>query len=173
VINVDNQGAAKGKNKAQGGKRVMYTSHHPCWDAKNRHNLSEELLFDYKQIAHCIPVLKTITPPTPKPATTPTSPEQLKSEQPATTAPQQPIHQPAVLPTADDMSKVPKALADLMKMNGVTIKQIQKAVAHKGYYPEDTPIENYDSNFIQGVLVAAWTQVYGLIQSLQGEEKPY
>lgn len=24
------------KGKAQGGKRVMYTSHHPCWDAKNR-----------------------------------------------------------------------------------------------------------------------------------------
>ena len=26
-------------HKAQGGKRVIYTSHHPCWDAKNRHNL--------------------------------------------------------------------------------------------------------------------------------------
>ena len=34
VVNVDGQGAQKGKNKAQGGKRVMYTSHHPCWDAK-------------------------------------------------------------------------------------------------------------------------------------------
>ena len=27
--------------KAQGGKRVMYTSHHPCWDAKNRHGLPD------------------------------------------------------------------------------------------------------------------------------------
>ena len=27
----------KGKKfKAQGGRRVIYTSHHPCWDAKNR-----------------------------------------------------------------------------------------------------------------------------------------
>jgi hypothetical protein len=24
-------------NKASGGKRVMFTTHHPCWDAKNRH----------------------------------------------------------------------------------------------------------------------------------------
>lgn len=24
----------EGKNKVQGGKRVIYTSHHPCWDAK-------------------------------------------------------------------------------------------------------------------------------------------
>ena len=43
VINVDNQGAEKGKNKVQGGQRVMYTSHHPCWDAKNRDSLDAEL----------------------------------------------------------------------------------------------------------------------------------
>jgi len=38
--------------KAQGGKRVLYTSHHPCWDAKNRFNLPEELDLDFKGIAH-------------------------------------------------------------------------------------------------------------------------
>ena len=42
VVNVDGKGAAKGRNKVQGGKRVMYTSHHPCWDAKNRFGLPEE-----------------------------------------------------------------------------------------------------------------------------------
>lgn len=51
VVNVDNQGAQKGKNKAQGGKRVMYTTHHPCWDAKNRDDLPEELPFEYSAIA--------------------------------------------------------------------------------------------------------------------------
>ena len=35
------------KNKAQGGRRVMYTTHHPCWDAKNRDGLADELAFDY------------------------------------------------------------------------------------------------------------------------------
>lgn len=38
--------------KAQGGKRVIYTSHHPCWDAKNRHGLLEVLDLDYENIAH-------------------------------------------------------------------------------------------------------------------------
>ena len=38
--------------KAQGGKRVIYTSHHPCWDAKNRHSLPEEMDLDFKNIAH-------------------------------------------------------------------------------------------------------------------------
>ena len=38
--------------KAQGGKRVMYTSHHPCWDAKNRFNLPEVLDMGFSSIKH-------------------------------------------------------------------------------------------------------------------------
>lgn len=37
--------------KAQGGKRVIYTTHHACWDAKNRFNLQDELELSYKSIA--------------------------------------------------------------------------------------------------------------------------
>lgn len=37
--------------KAQGGKRVIYTSHHPAWDAKSRIALPEILDLDYKNIA--------------------------------------------------------------------------------------------------------------------------
>lgn len=54
--------------KAQGGKRVMYTSHHPCWDAKNRHGLPDVLDLDYGNIAelfeqNAAPTLTpTITP---------------------------------------------------------------------------------------------------------------
>ena len=44
--------------KAQGGKRVIYTSHHPCWDAKNRHNLPEEMDLAYESIA---PIFETGT----------------------------------------------------------------------------------------------------------------
>lgn len=45
--------------KVQGGKRVMYTSHHPCWDAKNRQNLPEEMTLDFKNIAHLFHVVPT------------------------------------------------------------------------------------------------------------------
>ncbi len=38
--------------KATGGKRTMFTSHSPVWDAKNRHNLPEELDLDFEGIAH-------------------------------------------------------------------------------------------------------------------------
>ncbi len=48
------------KNKASGGKRVLYTTHNPCWDAKNRFDLPDELPLDYAAIAHCIE--KTASP---------------------------------------------------------------------------------------------------------------
>ena len=41
-----------GSKKAQGGKRVMYTTHNPCWDAKNRFGLAEELELSFSSIAH-------------------------------------------------------------------------------------------------------------------------
>ena len=54
VVNVDGQGVQKGKNKVQGGKRVMYTTHHNCWDAKNRYGLPDEIPMDYNEIRHVI-----------------------------------------------------------------------------------------------------------------------
>lgn len=50
-VAVDDKGK---KHKGQGGKRVMYTAHHPCWDAKNRYGLPEECEFDYSVIAGII-----------------------------------------------------------------------------------------------------------------------
>ena len=38
-------------HKAQGGKRVMFTSHNPVYDAKNRHGLPDELPLSFEPIA--------------------------------------------------------------------------------------------------------------------------
>ena len=51
--------------KAQGGKRVMYATHHPCWDAKNRHGLPDEIEMDYGNIAALFekaPATPTVAP---------------------------------------------------------------------------------------------------------------
>ena len=175
VVNVDGQGTTKGKNKVQGGKRVMYTTHNPCWDAKNRDGLDEELEFNFDKIAHCIPTgnispSMTTNPPVPNPVKQETKIEPVPApkieEQP------EPKQEPIFVnesKTADDLSNVPKALADMMKPNNVTVKEIQEVVAAKGYYPKDTPIEKYDDGFISGVLVAAWTQVFGVIKKQREE----
>jgi hypothetical protein len=42
-----------GKLKAQGGKeRVIFTTHTPAWDAKNRYGLADELPMKFESIAH-------------------------------------------------------------------------------------------------------------------------
>ena len=55
--------------KAQGGKRVMYTSHHPTFDAKNRFNLPQELDLDYKTIEHIFDGVVVEETPAVKPET--------------------------------------------------------------------------------------------------------
>ena len=58
----------KGTTKAAGGQRVMYTSHKPTWDAKNRHGLPDELPLDYNAIAHIFSALQsTANAPAPPP----------------------------------------------------------------------------------------------------------
>ena len=52
-----------------------------------------------------------------------------------------------------------------MSQSLVTEKEIRKAVSMKGYYPEDTPVENYDPNFINGVLIGAWPQILEFINT--------
>lgn len=47
VVSTENKAS-----KAQGGKRVFYATHHPCWDAKNRHGLADVMDLDYQNIAH-------------------------------------------------------------------------------------------------------------------------
>lgn len=181
VVNVDGQGAIKGKNKAQGaGQRVMYTTHHSCWDAKNRHGLLDELPFDYTAVAHLFTEQAAVQPPIQQPVL------QTK-QQPVQATP--PIAQPTPVPQPHmdiaagdgiqegrlvqpdpqfdvDYTGIPQSLVDLMKKDNIMPMQIQRVVAEKGYYPLDTPISNYDSGFIQAVLVAAWDQVLNAILHL-------
>lgn len=162
VVNVDGQGANKGKNKAQGGQRVMYASHHPCWDAKNRHGLPEEMPMSYEQIKHIFEnstiVTEDIQTKTVKTEVKPT----VTMDEADNPTEKQSDSLPLIV--EDDYGGLPKALIDLMKPNQVTKYEIQYVVSKKGYYTIDTPIEKYDPNFIQGVLIGAWEQVFEMIK---------
>jgi len=58
----------QGKGKAQGGRRVMYTEHHPCWDAKNRYGLPAMMDFSYEGIR---PIIEGQSAPQAAPAPMP------------------------------------------------------------------------------------------------------
>lgn len=176
VINVDNQGAAKGKNKAQGNKRVMYTTRTPWWDAKNRYDLPEELPFDYSQIAY---LFENSAPPIEEPIVQVEPPQQAVKQETQVHA-SAPVVEPETKPVSTGTSSldeslgiddtIPKALADLMRTHNVPVTAIQEVVGQRGYYPVDTPVANYDPGFIQGVLIGAWDQVY---QMIKDDEIPF
>lgn len=153
AVSTDKEGK---KFKAQGGKRMMFTQHHPCWDAKNRWGLPEETEFDYSIIAshipcgcakNSVPVNVTAAQPAPTPM-----------PQPAPTVQQEASQEWIdITPAAPNIpAGIPKALADLMQANSVDEKEIRFAVANAGFFPEDTPITNYPPDFINAMLISQW-----------------
>ncbi len=175
VVNVDGQGAQKGKNKAQGGKRVMYTSHHNCWDAKNRYGLPEEVPFDYESICPIIeqqergaqpaqerPVQQERPTNQPAEASAPASnkghekPEKEKETAQPVETEQEPVRGAEQM--AMDLSpgktgngniqldpRIPKKLRDLMITNDVCEWDIQNVCEAKGYVLGDTPLYLYET----------------------------
>ena len=195
VVKVD------GKNKAQGGQRVMYTTHHSCWDAKNRYGLPDELPFAYEAIAGIMgdsradkaenrdstaktPQIKE--PVTPKETKKPDPPAEAEKPAPAETGVQLelPLESPGNVTSPGDAPpyvepdpRIPKPLRDLMIANHVDEWEIQNVVQARGYIPSDVPIRDYEKvnpGFLEGCLVGAWDQVYAMIkQARENMEIPF
>lgn len=170
------------KHKAQGGRRVMYTSHHACWDAKNRYGLPEECEFSYDAIRHVIENGQPQSTPQPQSVPQQTAPKAEPVK--ATEAPKaQPVQQTApVQPTPAQQAsnakaidqRIPQALRDLMSQNGVDEWDIQNVVSAKGYFPADMQVADYPQEFIMGVLVGAWAQVFAMItEAKKNMEVPF
>lgn len=197
VINVDGQGVQKGKNKAQGGKRVMYTSHHSCWDAKNRYGLPEELPFEYEAIRSVMenqdadgkrrettaqnvvgrPVREPEHFPEPKSSSKPetetkrTAPVDSKQE-PVADEKQMELDLKAGASIEPD-PRIKKSLRDLMIANNICEWDIQNVCEARGYVPIGTPVRDYDlvnPGFVDGALVADWDHVYAAIQEMKEQD---
>lgn len=147
VSEVDNNG----KGKAVGGKRMMYTTHKPCWDAKNRHGLPEECEFNYEvirpfveksltgnqveQVQSAVPVNKK--PQTKVNASVEPKEPQLKENKPVS----------AIDFESEEYMKIPNSVRDLMKCDSISIEKLKEVIFLKGFFPRDTPIENMPSEF--------------------------
>lgn len=160
------------KTKAQGGKRTLYTQHSASWDAKNRDGLPEELDFDFELIKHIIPDFTTdnVTISTPTPA-------QNWTKEQASEVINNVVDNNDDFEEIEEITEEPtelksndptiQKLYDLMNANGVTVEDVEYVVSEKGYYPKGTPIANYDKEFIEGCLIAAWSQVYEMIKEIK------
>lgn len=177
VVNIDNKGEVKGKNKATGnGKRVMYTQFSPAFDAKNRHSLEKVLPFEFLSIAQHIDsnlvanVQVHVEPQIEQPILTEVieeTVEEVINEQVNTTVgaketPQ--IIDEAYDPTKNDWTGVPQALKDLMLVNEVYLSEILNALYTKGIYPQGTKFTDIDPGTVQSLLIASWSQMFAVIE---------
>lgn len=157
------------KKKATGGQRVMYTTHHPAWDAKNRHGLPDELPMDYAAIAH---IFTSSSQEAPKVEQAPTKIEDVAAS--ITVDQAIPLNANPVEVTSDPFeelstieipNEIPKALKDLMLQNSVTPKMLQDVAFMKGHFPQDTPIANFPQEY-WAFMVTNWADVLKSIESM-------
>ena len=201
VINVDNQGAQKGKNKAQGGRRVMYTNHTPFWDAKNRYGLPEEMPFNYDSIRG---IIESNVKPIKEdhPVSSPTMPSHVPDPVPATDIPdpisdalkamEKPKEAVSAAPSKEkgrsvtwepapaakleeELDKrIPKRLRDLMIASGVHEWDIKNICEAKGYIPYGTELWDYEKinpPLIDSGLIANWDSVVSQIREMFNKEQ--
>lgn len=192
----------KGKKfKAQGGERVLYTSHHSCWDAKNRYGLPDQIPFSYDSIAHIIQGDTTMRPAGNVQATTSnTTPTATVQSVKSAPEPEEKTETPvsnngvpaSVTSDGEQMSmnfdtsksseeevshvdeRIPKALRDLMIANNVCEWDIQNVVEARGYVPAGTEIWDYDTvnpGIVEGLLVASWNQVFAAIKDMKEKQE--
>ena len=129
-----------GKKKAQGGQRVMYTTHHPCWDAKNRHGLEDELPLDYKSIQ------AAIEPP--------------EAEKPAITAPK-----PEDTSRASSAVEVPEKLMVLLRRDDIAEDEVRKVIVDKKKFKPATWAEMDEAGFIDGWVLKYWDNIVEAVRS--------
>lgn len=123
--------------KAQGGKRVMYTTHTPQWDAKNRFDLPDELPMEYIAIEHIFLDKPEKLAISEKPVKENPAKEWAETQEKAK-EPQEP----------KVYNRTPPALSKLMKQDGVQKADLMKALVQKGY------LGSIDDKLDEGVV--AW-----------------
>lgn len=178
---VEKSGAgANAKNKASGGKRVLYTTHNPCWDAKNRFGLADEVPFEFASIAACITPANPTPGQMPAPSASPNAataapartstakgtapapapaerPVMVEDDPPAPTLQQMAAEaQPKIAAELDALG-YPAALRDLMVPNNIDDQMLRHAVFQRGCYPEAMPVAQYVPELVANI-VGKWPQ---------------
>jgi hypothetical protein len=181
---------ADGKEKVGGGRRIMFASHHPTFDAKNRFGLPDQMDFDFAKIAHLFtsPVTSAAatSPAAPVPAAPPaaspsgsaapsvSSVSSVVSSAPApapAAQPQAPAVPPPPAAGPDEKAQAAQLLEkikSLCKMNQIRVEELQIDVASQGWAARDQKPSTYNARVLQGI-VAKWQQILFRIKARRGE----
>lgn len=151
--------------KATGGQRVMYTTHKPAWDAKNRLGLADELPIDFEAIREPFEKKTGMSTTQIKSESTQTQQVPLPEEPPVVETEPEPVEAQAA-PEFDEKipSSIPQSLADLMTVNHVTSDEIMQVIYVGGFMPQGTPLENVPEE-LWGHLASNWDKVLNMLET--------
>jgi hypothetical protein len=170
-----------GKTKAQGGRRVCFTTHHACWDAKNRYDLPEkirlpengELPVELAKVLSDLEAPETAVPATPAAPAVQTQQQQPQPAAPAVSAPATtpaPTEQKPEYLTPDkipaEKARMLVQLSDLMKMSDIQFKALDLYLSKKGVVPAGTNPRNYNESTLQRI-INGWQAVSSNIKKQQ------
>lgn len=161
-----------GKNKARGGQRVMYATHHACWDAKNRFGLADELPLDIKALAplFAAPVATPATPPPTNPRDELPHMPPAKAPTPAATKPAPAAAQPAATaPATWDNAAMLEQLGQLMTQSGVALPELQEVMARSGIVPAGTNPRQYNQTTLSRV-IAGWSVIVKNVTAIRSQK---
>ncbi|WP_340852377.1 ATP-binding protein [Ligilactobacillus salivarius] len=155
--------------KATGGQRVMYTTHKPAWDAKNRLGLPDELPIDFEAIRELFEAKTGMSTTQIKSESTqiPQKYQQmpLPEEPPVIENEPEPVEAQAAPEFNEEIpSSIPQSLADLMTVNHVTTDEIMKVIYVGGFMPQGTPLENVPAE-LWGHLASNWDKVLNMLET--------
>ena len=146
-----------GKIKAHSnGKRMMYTTFNPCWDAKNRFGLPEELPFEFSKIAH---IFRTVDPVIP--AATADAHQNAPESLPLVTPPEPPIlptEAAETPPVSAEQLNLISQIENLLKIDGIGYGELTKVVENKGIVPAGTPLQSYNIQTLQRI-IKGWAAI--------------
>lgn len=144
------------KKKGVGGKRIMYTTHNPAWDAKNRFGLPDQMDMSYQGIAHIF-----------------NRQNNMENQQPVSQEAQEPVPRQEELiktpsfsrePQIEIPATIPVSVADLMKSSQVTVDEVKAIIYQGGFMPQDTPLENIPQD-LWNYLVTNWDKALNLLNT--------
>ena len=166
----------------------MYTTHHPCWDAKNRHGLPDKLDMTYFG-----PLQEAIEGGVKDTRPEPLVPE--KKEPPKAAPKKEAAKKPAPEKKSEQEPPIPDAVKKILmekepeegiefpfktpldelkyraNFAGIELGEIQQACIKKKLRPPDQFIEEYDPDFIQRVLLDKWDGFKNYLMKNKGGKK--
>lgn len=145
--------------KASGGKRVLHTSHHPCWDAKQRTgmNLPEKLDFPPDRLPS--ELARLFVAPTRQPAPADDCPADMKPQpQP------QPVHGSTAPADDPEKTRLLDQLKQLMVAAHVSLPELDAELARRGVLPAGTHPTAYNIATLNRI-VGNWSAVLHNIES--------